>query len=83
MKEINIINMKELVPKTKCMTEPYSEDEWKIIISGETITPYISGAYCEKATDENKLIDLRNYIRNIVQSKVEYKKLPKATGGYE
>lgn len=83
MKNINIISMKELTPKTECMTKPYSEDEWKITINGEKITPYISGAYCEKANDENKLIDLRNYIRNIVQSKVEYKKLPEATGGYE
>ncbi|MFF3102328.1 hypothetical protein [Viridibacillus arvi] len=83
MKNINIISMKDLVPKTECMTKPYSEDEWKITINGEKITPYISGAYCEKANDENKLIDLRNYIRNIVQNKVEYQKLPEATGGYE
>lgn len=83
MKTINIISMKDLVPKTECMTKPYSEDEWKITINGETITTSISGAYCEKAIDENKLIDIRNYIRNIVQSKGEYKKLPEATGGYE
>ncbi|KOO52644.1 hypothetical protein AMD00_04250 [Viridibacillus arvi] len=83
MKNINIIRLKELTPRTECMTKPYSEDEWKITINGEKITPYISGAYCEKANAENKLIDLRNYIRNIVQNKVEYQKLPEATGGYE
>jgi hypothetical protein len=36
MREINIMESKELVPeKTNCMQTPYGEDKWKIKLNGE------------------------------------------------
>ncbi|QOY38062.1 hypothetical protein AWH56_011270 [Anaerobacillus isosaccharinicus] len=83
MKDIIIIERKELIPKTNCMKEPHEEDEWNIRINGKTITLSISGAYCEPTTDATQLIELRNYVFNIVKNKVEYKELPASKGGYE
>lgn len=87
MKEINIAETKEFIPKsingTVCEVEPYEEDEWKIIINGETITHSFSGKYCEPTNDAKQLIELRNYVFKIIKSKDEYKSLPASTGGYE
>ena len=87
MKEMNISETKKFTPKslsgTICMKEPYEEDEWKIMINGETITHLISGKYCEPTNDAKQLIDLRMYIFNIIKSKDEYKLLPESKGGYQ
>ena len=87
MREINIVETKEFTPKalfgTVCTMEPYEEDEWKILINGETITHLISGEYCEPTNDAKQLIELRNYVFNIIKSKGEYQSLPEAKGGYE
>ncbi|MFJ7973689.1 hypothetical protein [Psychrobacillus sp. NPDC096389] len=87
MKEINITKTKEFTPKpingSVCMQVPYEEDRWKIIINGEVITHLVSGEYCEPTNDANQLIELRNYVFNIIKSKDEYKLLPEPQGGYE
>lgn len=83
MREINIMEPKELMPeKTNCMQTPYEEDKWKIKLNGETQTLYRNGEYCKTTDDAQQLIELRNYIFDLVKSKDEYKKLPEAEGGY-
>lgn len=87
MLEINIVEPKEFTPEpingTDCMQKPYGEDKWKIIINGETLTHSISGKYCEPTNDGKQLIELKNYVFNIIKSKGEYKSLPESNGGYE
>ena len=87
MQEINIAETKNFTPKSRfgtvCMKEPYEEDEWNIIINGKTITHSISGEYCDPTNDAKQLIELRNYVFDIIKSKVEYKSLPESNGGYE
>lgn len=83
MKEINIVEEKKLIPNTACSQEPYSIDQWEITINGESYTHLVSGEYCELTNDAEQLIQLRNFVFNIVKQKEEYKKLPEAVGGYE
>lgn len=84
MKEINVLEPKKLEPKKKsCMQTPYDEDRWKIKLKGETITFYLSGEYCNLTKDAKQLIELRDYIFDIVLNKDEYKKLPESNGGYD
>ena len=87
MQEINIAETKEFTPEpingTVCMQEPYEEDKWKIIINGETLILSISGKHCEPTNDGKQLIELRNYVFNIIKSKGEYKSLPASNGWYQ
>ncbi|MEG0385005.1 MAG: hypothetical protein RR642_09660 [Solibacillus sp.] len=87
LQKINIAETKEFIPKpingTVCRREPHEEDEWIIIFNGETITHLISGEYCDPTNDAKRLIQLRNYVFNIIKSKGEYKLLPKSNGAYE
>jgi len=86
MKEINIAETKEFEPEpvngTVCTKEPYEEDEWEIILNGEMITQSLSGKYCEPTKDAIQLIELRNFVFNIIKSKDEYKALPDSQGAY-
>ncbi|HSP23355.1 MAG TPA: hypothetical protein VLQ20_13620 [Planococcus sp. (in: firmicutes)] len=87
MVEIKITEPKEFTPEPingeVCTQEPYEEDEWNIVINGETLTHLISGSFCEPTDDAKQLIELRNYVFNIVKSKDEYNSLPESHGGYE
>lgn len=83
MKEVNITETKQYVPKSGCSMEPYSEDEWMITLNGEEIKHNISGTYCEKTDDAKEMIELRDYVHSFVESKEVYKSLPNAEGGYE
>ena len=87
MKEIDITNTKQFIPEPvngeMCEQEPYEEDEWKITLDGETISHYISGAYCEPTKDARQFLELRNFVFNKIENKDEYLKLPKSKGGYE
>lgn len=84
MKKINVLEPKKLEPKKKsCKQTPYDEDKWKIKLNGETITFYLSEEYCNPTKDAKQLIDLRNYIFDIVLNKDEYKRLPEPSGGYK
>ena len=48
MREINIMEPKELIPeKINCMQTPYGEDKWKIKLNGETQTLYWNDEYLE------------------------------------
>lgn len=86
MQEIDIAEKKEFTPEpvngVVCMQRPYEKDKWKIIINGETLTYLISGEHCEPTKDAKQLIELRNYVFNIIKSKAEYKSLPEPNGGY-
>ena len=86
MQEINIAETKGFTPEpvngVVCMQRPYEKDKWKIIINGETFTHLISGENCEPTNDAKQLIELRNYVFNIIKSKDEYKSLPESKGGY-
>lgn len=84
MREINIMEPKELIPEeTNCVQTPYGEDKWKVKLNGETQTLYRTGKYCETTDHAKQLIEIRNFILDIVKSKDEYKKLPEAKGAYE
>ncbi|MGE7667185.1 hypothetical protein ACQKMN_15895 [Ureibacillus composti] len=87
MKEINIVETKKFTPEpvngTICAQEPYGEDEWNIIMNGKAIKHFISEEYCAPTNDAKQLIELRNYVFNIVKSKDEYKALPEPKGAYQ
>lgn len=87
MKLVNIVEIKNFIPEpingNICAIEPYEEDLWEILINGETITQYVSDAYCEPTNDTTQLIDLRNYVFSLIKSKEEYIILPESKGGYE
>ncbi|MFT4414346.1 hypothetical protein ACLM5H_10855 [Fredinandcohnia humi] len=87
MEEINIVETKKLIPshlnESICVQEPYEEDEWKIIINGETFTQSVSGTYCEPTMDAKQLLKIRNYVFNIIKSKDAYKELPESEGAYQ
>ena len=84
MKEITIADTKQLIPEPiGCAMEPYGEDEWVILINGETIKHSVSETYCEPTHDAQQLIDLRETIFDLIKKKDVYKELPEAVGGYE
>lgn len=84
MKGINILESKQLIPETiDCAVEPAGEDEWKVLINGETIRHSVSEAYCEPTDDAKQLLELRDTILDLIKEKDSYKELPDAEGGYE
>ncbi|RDW18212.1 hypothetical protein CWR48_11535 [Oceanobacillus arenosus] len=87
MKEVNIIETKTFIPEPidgmVCVQQPHGEDIWEIIIKGETIIYSFSEEYCEPTNDAEELMDLRNYVFDIIKSKDEYKELPPSKGGYD
>jgi len=83
MKAINIGKKKKLTPKTNCMMEPYTEDEWKISVNGEVIYYYFSDKYCEITDDAKQLAELRDEIVQIMKQKEAYQNLPEPIGGYD
>lgn len=87
MKGVNILETKKFIPEpldgTVCMQQPHGEDIWEITIKGETITHSYSEEYCEPTNDAQELMELRDYVFNIVKHRDEYKELPKSKGGYD
>jgi len=87
MKEIEVMQPKKFNPKPmtgeSCEQEPYEEDEWEIMIDGETIEHYISGKYCEPTEDAKQFHALRNFVYNKIKNKDDYRELPEASGGYD
>jgi hypothetical protein len=84
MKKINIMAKKKLLPdKQNCYSTPFSEDNWKVSVNGETNTFSWSNQHCEITDDAQQLLDLRTFIHEIVTSKEAYKELPEAEGGYD
>ncbi|MDW0118251.1 hypothetical protein QTL97_15060 [Sporosarcina thermotolerans] len=84
MKDVKFAGTKHLIPTViDCAIEPYGEDEWEVLVNGEIIRHSVSEAYCKPTDDAKQLIELRDYIFDLIQSKNSYKELPDAEGGYE
>ncbi|QOR64783.1 hypothetical protein IM538_13040 [Cytobacillus suaedae] len=82
MRSINIMAELDLKRENECMSEPPTFTEWTIQMNSETKTIHYQ-TYCEYPTDILKLIELQEYIHNIVIEKPEYKELPASNGYYE
>jgi hypothetical protein len=84
MREMNIMGSLELVPATlSCSAIPYQEDNWQITADGVTRNLTWSDENCELTDDANQLLELRNFIKDIVAGKDAYKALPESEGGYD
>lgn len=84
MREINIMGEKVLAAANQtCERVPYSEDIWEININGETKTLTWTDRFCTQTSDMEQLLELRNFVDQIVKTKEEYKKLPESEGGYD
>ncbi|GAA0343737.1 hypothetical protein GCM10008967_37730 [Bacillus carboniphilus] len=84
MKKVNVLEPKQLEPKkVRCMQDPHGNDHWKIKLNGETIIFHVSEVYCKPTKDAKELMELRDYIFDIVSKKDQYKMLPEANGGYK
>lgn len=84
MRGIRIMGKLELVSlKQGCAVVPYQEDSWRITVNGFTRNWSWSGENCELTEDAEKLLELRNFIADIVAGKEEYQALPEAEGGYD
>ncbi|MBH5316192.1 hypothetical protein I6N90_00020 [Paenibacillus sp. GSMTC-2017] len=83
MKEINIMETKQLSSNQSCALIPYSEDIFEVIILGKTIQHAWTSKSCHLTEDAKQLLELRTFIENIVKDYEAYNKLPEAVGGYE
>ncbi|MEK3715908.1 hypothetical protein [Paenibacillus sp. FSL R7-0333] len=84
MRGISIMSKMQLVPaKQSCSVVPYQEDSWRITVNGFTRNWSWSGENCELTEDAEKLLELRNFIADIVAGKEAYQELPEAEGGYD
>lgn len=84
MREINIMGTKNLKPAAiGCERTPYGEDSWEVSINGESKTFTWTEKYCELTKDAKQLLELRQFIHQIVAGKEAYQKLPEAEGGYD
>jgi len=83
MRAIDIMKPKEMPKEGGCNQIPSGEDRWEITINGNTKTFSWTDRYCELTEDANQLLELRNFIQHMIESKDAYKALPEAVGGYE
>lgn len=83
MVKINILETKDLNKDTGCQIEPHGDDTWKIRTAGNEKTIEWSGKYCDATEDVELLMDLRNFVLEIVKAKEAYKALPEPEGAYE
>jgi len=83
MRAIDIMGPKKSTKDGRCFKTPSNEDKWKITVNGETKTFSWTDKYCAMTEDANQLLELRNFIKNMVESKEGYKALPEAEGGYD
>ncbi|WP_449621835.1 hypothetical protein [Robertmurraya sp. Marseille-Q9965] len=68
--------------ESNCISEPPHPTNWEIEMNGQRKSISYSD-YCDYPKDVEKLNQLKDFIHQIVSSKVEYKKLPEASGGYK
>src|SRR5690625_2910653 len=80
MKDINVLEEKNFI--SSCGSVPYEENEWKIILNGETVTHSIR-EYCDPTKVAEQFLELRNYASDKVKNIQEFTQLPKAKGGYD
>ena len=66
----------------QCATEPEMRTEWIIHLNGDlNIIRYMT--LCNNTPDSQAIMDLQDYIHEIVAAKEEYQKLPEPNGYYE
>jgi hypothetical protein len=83
MKEIDVLGPKHFAGDSRCTRVPAGEDTWKIRMNGKERTIRVPLQHCVTPKDAQQMIDLRNWVLNIVKEKDAYKTLPEAEGGYE
>jgi len=82
MMRIHIMGELNLDKEKECKTEPSKISKWNIQMNDDTKSFYYT-TYCEYPEDVLNLIELEEYIHNIVSSNEDYKALPEAKGYYE
>lgn len=82
MIHIDIMGELDLEKEKQCEMEPESISIWKIQMNGKTKN-YSLKTYCDYPEDVHKLMDLEDYIHNLMANKKEYKMLPESNGFYE
>ncbi|WP_251505326.1 hypothetical protein [Paenibacillus polysaccharolyticus] len=84
MYEMNVMEMRDVGSITSnCTQIPYMTESWNITVDGKTKTWLWSDESCEITSDAKQLLDLREYIHEIVEAKDAYEALPEAVGGYD
>lgn len=84
MREINVMGTQDLIPSLQnCTKTPFNEDEWRITVEGNLKIFSWTDKQCQTTSDANQLLDLREYIMQIVEQKEAYRSLPVAEGGYD
>lgn len=83
MKEIDVLGPKNFAGDSRCRRVPAGEDVWKIRINGKEKTIRVPLQHCETPKDAKRMIELRNWVLNIMKEKDGYKTLPEAEGGYQ
>lgn len=66
----------------QCATEPEIRTEWIIHLNGDLNTIRYT-TLCSNTPDSLVIMELQDYIHEIVAAKEEYKKLPESNGYYE
>jgi hypothetical protein len=82
MMQINIMGELDLDKDKECHSEPQRFSSWNIQMDGKTKF-YSFNSYCDYPEDVLKLLNLEEYIHNIVSLKEEYKALPESRGAYQ
>jgi hypothetical protein len=82
MMKINVMGELDLDEDKECHSEPPSLSIWNIQMDGKTKS-FNYQSYCDYSKDVLNLLNLEEYIHNIVSSKAEYKALPQSSGAYE
>ncbi|WP_145025539.1 hypothetical protein [Paenibacillus sp. Y412MC10] len=83
MREIHIMAPKRFTKSHSCSKSPSNEDEWTVTVDGKTESFSWTDRNCELSDDAIALLELRNFIQSIVNTKVAYQALPAAEGGYD
>jgi hypothetical protein len=82
MMKINVMGELDLDKDEECHSEPQRVSIWNIQMDGK-IKSFYFNSYCDYPEDVLKLLNLEEYVRNIVSSKEEYKALPESSGAYQ
>ncbi|WP_246579329.1 hypothetical protein [Alkaliphilus flagellatus] len=84
MKKINILDYPEnFKPKNNAMQTPFYTYHIKIIVDGREKSIFWEDGNISQSKDSIQLRELFKKIQEIIVSKEEFKKLPKANGGYD
>lgn len=82
MISIDIMGDLDLEKEKECESEPESISNWTIQMNGKTKS-YSYKSYCNYPEDVLNLMELEDFIHNLMANKEKYKKLPESNGGYE